>query len=485
MAAMEEDTEVRDDLVVSSKQGQKSEETVLADIEEARNLALKQGKLDDALEKLLNLEKQNRLAAEVACTKRLATAIVRLCYDAGDLKKLNEQIVLLSKRRSQLKQAVVAMVQEVLSLLEEVKDVGARVELIKTLLDVTAGKIYVEIERARLVRKFAQMKEDEGKLDEAAELMQEVAVETFGAMSKTEKVAFILEQVRLCLDRKDYVRASIMAKKISPRVFKEETPEEKEKKAKKKGLDEAEHVEAPDVGIPEMPVLKQSYYQLMIRYHKHSNDYLEICRCYENLIASPSVRDDKEQWAQMMKKIVWYIVLSPHDSMQSSLLHSTYADKRLDDLPKFKELLKTFITDEVVRWPALLSRYSTEMAAEELFSGEGKEKAVEDLHLRLVEHNLLVISKFYTRVTLKRLAELLDLTVPDAEKHLSEMVVAKKLAAKIDRPAGVVAFGKGGSDATEQLNTWSRSIDRLLGLVEKSCHQIHTELMVHKVTLSN
>ena len=30
--------------------------------------------------------------------------------------------------------------------------------------------------------------------------------ETFGAMAKTEKIAFILEQVRLCLDRKDYVR---------------------------------------------------------------------------------------------------------------------------------------------------------------------------------------------------------------------------------------------------------------------------------------
>ena len=30
--------------------------------------------------------------------------------------------------------------------------------------------------------------------------------ETFGAMAKTEKIAFILEQVRLCLDRKDFVR---------------------------------------------------------------------------------------------------------------------------------------------------------------------------------------------------------------------------------------------------------------------------------------
>ena len=30
--------------------------------------------------------------------------------------------------------------------------------------------------------------------------------ETFGAMAKTEKIFYILEQVRLCLDRKDYIR---------------------------------------------------------------------------------------------------------------------------------------------------------------------------------------------------------------------------------------------------------------------------------------
>lgn len=36
-----------------------------------------------------------------------------------------------------------------------------------------------------------------------------VPQETFGAMAKSEKVAYILEQVRLCLERKDYVRAQV------------------------------------------------------------------------------------------------------------------------------------------------------------------------------------------------------------------------------------------------------------------------------------
>ena len=52
-------------------------------------------------------------------------------------------------------------------------------------------------------------------------IMQEVAVETFGVMAKTEKIAFILEQVRLCLKKEDFIRAFILVKKITPRAFTE------------------------------------------------------------------------------------------------------------------------------------------------------------------------------------------------------------------------------------------------------------------------
>lgn len=38
-------------------------------------------------------------------------------------------------------------------------------------------------------------------------------------MAKTEKIAFILEQVRLCLEKKDFIRAQILSKKISTRAF--------------------------------------------------------------------------------------------------------------------------------------------------------------------------------------------------------------------------------------------------------------------------
>ena len=49
--------------------------------------------------------------------------------------------------------------------------------------------------------------------------MQELAVETYGSMERQEKVEFILEQMRLCLATKDYIRSQIISKKISTRFF--------------------------------------------------------------------------------------------------------------------------------------------------------------------------------------------------------------------------------------------------------------------------
>lgn len=63
-----------------------------------------QGKLEQALEGLLNLEKSSRLAEDVTATKACCSAILTACYNAGNWKLLEEQIMTLSKRRSQLKQ---------------------------------------------------------------------------------------------------------------------------------------------------------------------------------------------------------------------------------------------------------------------------------------------------------------------------------------------------------------------------------------------
>jgi 26S proteasome regulatory subunit N5 len=103
---------------------------------------------------------------------------------------LNEHIIMLTKKRSQLKQAVTKMVQECCKWISEgtlpSKDI--ELELISTLRTVTEGKIYVEVERARMTHRLSKMKEEEGLVEEASKIMQELQVETYGSMDRKEKV---------------------------------------------------------------------------------------------------------------------------------------------------------------------------------------------------------------------------------------------------------------------------------------------------------
>lgn len=50
---------------------------------------------------------------------------------------------------------------------------------------------------------------------------------------------------------------------------------------------------------------------------------------------------------QVLQKICWFVVLAATSSDQVTLLNATAADKKLDGLPDYKELLQTFITQEV------------------------------------------------------------------------------------------------------------------------------------------
>ncbi len=100
-----------------------------------------QGKLPSALETLLNLEKQQRLAEDVTSTRMACSAILELLFEAKDYTQLREHILLLAKRRSQLKQVIQAFVRQAMGYLDKLPNQQEQVELIKTLQIVTEGKV--------------------------------------------------------------------------------------------------------------------------------------------------------------------------------------------------------------------------------------------------------------------------------------------------------------------------------------------------------
>lgn len=313
-------------------------------------------------------------------------------------------------------------------------------------------------------------------------------------MAKTEKIAYILEQVRLCLARKDYVRAQILSKKISPRAFiPPVTGAKKGENTGEIGI-EGTAIEAPAPGTPSLETLKLHYYNLMVQYHAHDSNYLEMCRCYRAILDTPSVEENQAAWGAALRKAAWYAVLAPRDSDQRTLLAATKSDRRLDDMPVYKDLLNKMSGKEVLWWKTLQSDLADEMHAMTgvfgadadngvaLSDGSVGETRRKDFRKRVIEHNIYTLSEYYSRMTLARLGQMLDLPEQEAEQSLCDMVTTRGLAAKVDRPSGLVKFGERVSPE-DALNQWSGRVGKLLTLIEKTCQQIQKESQVHKVPL--
>jgi 26S proteasome regulatory subunit N5 len=200
------------------------------------------------------------------------------------------------------------MVQEVMTYLPSLEGTDEHLTLITTLRTVTEGKIYVEVERARLTRILAKIKEDQGLIDEASEILQELQVETFGSMERREKTDFILEQMRICLLRQDYVRAQIISRKINTRFFND----------------------------PAQQDLKLRYYELMIRHALHEGNHLEVCKYYLHVYDTPSIKEDEARWKDVLQNAVLFAVLAPYDNEQSDLLHRIYEDPALAKLSYYQ-----------------------------------------------------------------------------------------------------------------------------------------------------
>ena len=162
------------------KQMEIDEEKVSKEIEELMRRGREgSDERQEAIEKLLGIEKQGRNAEDPVSTKKACCGVLELLYEAKEYKELQEKVVLMTKRRGQLKEVVKAMVRQCMEYVEEENtklERKVREDIIKTLQSITEGKIYVEIERARITRQLAQMKEEDGDVEEAATILQEVAV---------------------------------------------------------------------------------------------------------------------------------------------------------------------------------------------------------------------------------------------------------------------------------------------------------------------
>ena len=385
-----------------------------------------------------------------------------MSFDQKEYKWLRDFMILLTKRRGQAKKAITEMVQQVMTYLDKMPTREEKFNLIGCLREVTEGKIFVEVEYARCTRTYAEMKEEDGELDDATETIQEVQIETYGSMKKEEKLQYLLYQLKLVLKRKDYVRTQIILKKIS-----------------RKGLNEK--------GLEK---IKINYYSQIIEYYNHEKDTLEVARCYQTIYNTLNeVEENKEldieftaeEKNRAFENFVVYLMITPYSNEQVDLLNIVnlkYA-RELESNLKLEKFVHKFLLSELM--PLNENDVKEDLGRYEPFQEhiEFNGEHLDSLFKQIIQHNLRVIEKYYTRIRLDRLSPLIGVGIDRAEKEIADMVINRRIIAKINRIDGIVKFGK-KEFVNDTLNTWNHDIKELLSKIDTTCHLINREKVVYE-----
>jgi len=151
---------------------------------------------NDFYEEINNLmvqEKKCRQENDTFKGSELCCKILQMAYDKKDYVHLKQWLVLLVKRRAQAKRATTDMINLCMNtFLDKLPSTEERMAMLATLREASEGKIFLEREYANCTRMQVEMLEAEGKIDEAAKVIQEIAIETYGSVESKEKVNFIL-----------------------------------------------------------------------------------------------------------------------------------------------------------------------------------------------------------------------------------------------------------------------------------------------------
>jgi len=278
-------------------------------------------------------------------------------------------------------------------------------------------------------------------------------------MDKREKLEFILYQMKIMLKKKDYLRTLIVSRKINQKNL-------------------------GDKGIEDLKILFYSYF---ILYHTHENNYFENAMCYK--VIYDTLKQNAESAEKISRTIdfnflldmksllenyILYLVLDTYNPTQMRYLSAleTEYEQELMDNPELLGVVRAFLSQELIS----IDSHSYGVMHLDIFSGnvENTEGHRKDLKKQLIQHNLRVIAKYYDRISLSRMSQLIGCHQDLTEKQLCESINKKLISAKIDRVQSTVYFKHQRNENTI-LNEWRSDIHQILDLVDHTCNLINRE----------
>ena len=430
---------------------------------------------DVELKKLIDEEKATRLENEFEKNRTICKDILSIVHNRNDFPNFLRLFEYLTQRRNQSRESIISMVKnclnEVLPSLKNNKDCS---DLLQTIIKVTEGKIFVEYEYSQAIRKMAEIHLMNNEINEAAKLIQDVQIEAFGSLENKYKVDYILFQMHVLLEKKDYIRTLIVSNKI-----------------KRNHLD--------DEGFE---LLKIRFFQLMIEYYYCSKKYIEVSKCYKILYDFVKGIDDKlvdiEKNSKEVKAEIMdnYIKVKNENNLkklfENYVLFLSICPPEMETKNMFNELLIKYkkeldldgnilyivekrLSDDIILIDNVLFNKFKEY---EIF--KKNQDLIALFKKYWIQHDLSLFEKFFGKIHIERISEMTLVSIEEIENELADMVVNNYIFAKINRIEKIVNFRK-KTDYHDELDNYNYDMINLLKKIEETCHLINKEYLTYGI----
>ena len=430
---------------------------------------------DVELKKLIDEEKVTRLENEFEKNRNICKKILEIIYGRNDFQNFLKLFEYLTQRRNQSRESIISMVKHCINdIFPNLKNNKDQSDLLNTIIKVTEGKIFVEYEYSQAIRKMTEIHLKNKEVGEAAKLIQDVQIEAFGSLENDYKIDYILFQMKVLIEKGDYIRTLIVSNKI-----------------KRNHLD--------DEGIE---LLKIKFFKLMILYYIHEKKYLEVSKCYKILydfvksINDKLIQIEKEHKEIKPKILENYNKIKQENDLQNLfqnyVIFLSICPPELETKNMLNELLLKYKKELDVNENILFiveKRLSDEIIIIDngLFS-KYKDfptfKENPDLILLFrkywIQHDLSLFEKFFAKIHIKRISEMTLVSNDEIETELADMVVNNYIFARINRIEKIVNFRK-KTDYHNELDDFNYDMNNMLKKIEETCHLINKEYLKYGI----
>ncbi|KAM0681697.1 proteasome regulatory particle subunit [Glugoides intestinalis] len=366
------------------------------------------------MEKLFERERIARINGDLKELEEVHSMIISLCSN-------NDEIIhtlrLLVNKRKQEPECIKKLIKTVLGTHNDVPF------LKNLLIKVIEGRMFLEEERLSIADQIKIALRN--NIQESYDLIKEIPVETFTTVSDKKKNAFLFEQLRLALLLHCLEDAELITRKVRRSTLMKD----------------------------ELAIFLN--YSILLR--AAQNRFLDAA----NLFLELNEIDESKKHVALGSL---YCLLSSCLKEERNIVEEKR--KLLKRFSEFKNndesmrhYLKQFNTGLIIEFDVVeqiaktISKYD-----------ESVDKAL--LHRSVMEHNFFVVSKFFSKVKISQIAQLMHVREDDLVAFASEMVNAKLSTMKIDQQLMLIFF---------EDKKWNDRVDSVLDKIILANHLIHKQ----------